>query len=173
MAVQNDTNEAEMGCEMSEVSFQTVPVPDRYVLRVYSCITEWTAEDQAAADEEVGAASADEVSRSPNGESWSPPEPAIWSATDLKSLSQDSVKTAQIVTKMLDFLATRPDTFLRSDVLGREINVKVESVTAALRWLNRYFGSRYGRTDRPFTEMRGEYGVTGAQAKAWTDVRQN
>ncbi|WP_203897856.1 hypothetical protein [Virgisporangium aliadipatigenens] len=125
------------------------------------------------ADGEVGAAGDDEVSLDPYEESWSLPEPEIWSAKDLKSLSQDSVKTARIVTKMLDFLATKPETFLRSDIIGREINVKAESVTAALRWLNRYFGSRYGRTDRPFTEMYGEYGVTVAQAKAWTDVRQN
>jgi hypothetical protein len=83
------------------------------------------------------------------------------------------VKTAQIITKMLDVLAARPDTFLRSEVIGREINVKVESVTAALRWLNRYFSSRFGRIDRPFTQAGSEYAVTAAQAKAWTDVRNS
>jgi hypothetical protein len=163
-----------MGCEMSEDSFQVVPVPDRYVLRVYSCITEWNAEDQAAAEEEAGTAVDDEVPLSPDVDPWSPPELVIWPAQDLKFLSQDmTAKTPQIITKMLDFLALKPDVFHRTDVIGAEINVPAESVSAAFRKLNGYLGSRLGRTERPFVQASGAYAVTAAQAQAWTDVRNS
>jgi hypothetical protein len=140
---------------MSEVSFQAVPVPDRFVLRVMSCITEWAAEE------------------APDHSSL-PDEAAVWPAHQLKALSRDLTRrTPQIMTKMLDFLAATPGTFHRSDVIGRNIDEPAESVSAALRKLNGYFESRFGRTDRPFTQAGNAYAVTAAQAKAWTEMRRS
>jgi hypothetical protein len=157
---------------MAETSFQAVPVPDRYVLRVYSCITEWTAQDRAAAGEAAETGVDDVLPSLPDTDPWSPPDPVIWPAGDLRFLSQDvTAKTPQIITKMLDFLARRPDTFHRTDVIGTEINVPAESVSAAFRKLNGCLGSRLGRTDRPFVQVNGAYAVTPAQAKAWTEAR--
>ena len=149
---------------MSGVSFQSVPVPDRFVLRVMSCITEWAAEEMAH----------DEPLRSPGAESRFAPEAAVWPAHQLTALSQDMTRrTPQIITRMLDFLAATPSTFNRSDVIGRNINEPAESVSAALRKLNGYFESRFGRTDRPFTQAGNAYAVTAAQARAWIEVRQS
>jgi hypothetical protein len=143
---------------VSETTFQSVPVPDRFVLRVMSCITEWTADEESPEAAE------------------SPVAADVWSAHDLRKLSDDrQVKTPQIITKMLDFLAATPGEYHRSEVIGRNIDVPADSVSAALRQLDGYLKSRaFQRTDRPFTRLGNEnaYAVTVAQAKAWLDARR-
>jgi hypothetical protein len=111
---------------------------------------------------------------SPDTDRRFPSEATVWPAHDLRALSRDLTRrTPRIVTKMLDFLAAAPGTSYRSDVIGRNINEPAESVSAALRKLNGYFESRFGRTDRPFTQAANAYAVTAAQAKAWTEARQS
>jgi len=151
---------------MSEISFQAVPVPDRFVVRVMSCIAAWT-DEETAEDQEI-----------PDGpvpDHGFFPEADLWPAHHLRALSRDATRrTPQIITKMLDFLAATPGTPHRSDVIGRNIHEPAESVSAALRKLNGYVESRFGRTDRPFTQAGGgAYTVTAAQAKAWTDARNS
>jgi hypothetical protein len=149
---------------MSEISFQSVPVPDRFVLRVMSCITEWSTEELTDAGPPESASTDRDLSA----------EGTVWPANDLKALSRDLTrKTPQIITKMLDFLATTPGRAYRSDTIGRNIDVPAESVSAALRKLTGYFESRLGRTDRPFTQADGAYSVTPAQARAWTEARRS
>src|SRR5688572_20007918 len=137
LAVQNDAKRGRKGCDMSEVSFQPVPVPDRFVLRVMSCITEWVAEETTY----------EESPYKPDANGKPSSKAAVWPSGDLTALSRDLTRgTPQIITKMLDFLATAPGTSYRSDVIGRNINEPAESVSAALRKLNGYFESRFGRT---------------------------
>ncbi|BEL06978.1 hypothetical protein Q0Z83_051690 [Actinoplanes sichuanensis] len=153
--------------------FHQVPIPERFVLRVMSSITEWV-------EQEIDT---EEPARTPAGREpviafELPPIPDftgeadIWPAEHLLALSRDhQAKTAGIITKMLDHLSDQPGRFYPSSLIAQEIDVPEGSVTAALRWLNRYIPSRFGRSDRPFSQVSGTYGVTAAQAEAWRAVR--